>query len=271
MKQHLIALDLDGTLLTDDKKITEKTALAIQKAKDAGHIVMIATGRPYRATALYYKQLGLTTPVVNFNGAFVHHPLDQSWNPIHEPLSLSTVKDVIESMKEFPYNNLVAEVKDKVYVHFHDELVLNNFKMGKPTVTTGEIQEYLKEDPTSLLIQADESNVETIQTHLQNVHAEVVGNRIWNAPWGYVIEIFRNGLSKAAGLAHVANWLDLPKDRIIAFGDENNDLEMIDYAGTGIAMSNGIAELQAIADDITTFSNNEDGIADMLNKRLQLE
>lgn len=271
MKPHLIALDLDGTLLNDEKVITEKTALAIQEAKAKGHIVMIATGRPYRATALYYKQLGLTTPVVNFNGAFVHHPLQSDWQTIHEPLSLSVVKDVIDSMKDYPWNNLVAEVQDDVYVHYHDELMLNHFTMGKPTVTTGEIQRYLNDDPTSLLIQADESNVEMIQAHLQNVHAEVVGNRIWNSPWGYVIEVFRNGLSKAAGLAHVSKWLDIPKERIIAFGDENNDLEMIDYAGVGIAMSNGIEELKAIADDVTSFSNNDDGIAQALHERLKLE
>ncbi len=271
MKPHIIALDLDGTLLTDDKIITEKTALSIQKAKAQGHIVMLATGRPYRATELYYKQLGLTTPVVNFNGAFVHHPLEHNWQPIHEPLSLSVVKEVIESMQDFPWNNLVAEVRDDVYIHYHDEIVLDNFKMGKPNVTTGEIQQYLKDDPTSLLIQADESNVATIQSHLKQVHAEVVGNRIWHSPWGHVIEVFRSGLSKAAGLAHVSKWFDIPKDRIIAFGDEHNDLEMIDYAGVGIAMSNGIDELQKIADDVTTFSNNEDGIADVLNKRLQLK
>lgn len=270
MERHLIALDLDGTLLTDDKVITEKTAHTIQQAKDAGHIIMIATGRPYRATELYYKQLGLTTPIVNFNGAFVHHPLDPTWQTIHAPLALPVVKEVIESMQDFPWNNMVAEVKDDVYVHYHDEIVLSNFTMGKPNVTTGEIQQYLRDDPTSLLIQADESNVETIQAHLKSVHAEVVGNRVWNSPWGYVIEVFRSGLSKAAGLAHVAKWLDIPQERIIAFGDESNDLEMIDYAGFGVAMSNGIPELQSIADDITTFSNNEDGIAEVLNKRLQL-
>ncbi len=270
MKQHLIVLDLDGTLLTDDKFITDKTAEAIQKAKMAGHAVMFATGRPYRATELYYKQLDLTTPIVNFNGAFVHHPLDKSMETIHKTLSLSTVKEVMDSMQQFPWNNMVAEVKDDVYVHYHDELVLDNFKMGKPTVTTGDIQQYLKDDPTSLLIQADESNVEEIQNHLKHIHAEVVGNRVWNSPWGHVIEVFPSGLSKAAGLAHVAKWLDIPKERIIAFGDENNDLEMIDYAGIGIAMSNGIDELKAIADDVTVFSNNEDGIAHMLTKRLQL-
>lgn len=270
MKPHLIVLDLDGTLLTDDKRITEKTAQTIQKVKEEGHAVMFATGRPYRATELYYKQLGLSTPVVNFNGAFVHHPLDNSMETIHKTLSLSTVKEVMDTMQKFPWSNMVAEVKDKVYVHYHDELVLDNFKMGKPVVTTGDIQKYLKDDPTSLLIQANASDIETIQAHLQQAHAEVVGNRTWDSPWGHVIEVFPSGLSKAAGLAHVSKWLDIPKERIIAFGDENNDLEMIDYAGVGIAMSNGIDELKAIADDVTTFSNNEDGIADMLTKRLQL-
>lgn len=261
---------MDGTLLTDEKHITDKTAQAIQKAKAAGHAVMIATGRPYRATEFYYQQLGLSTPVVNFNGAFVHHPLDNSMASIHKTLSLSTVKEVMDTMQKFPWNNMVAEVKDDVYVHYHDELVLDNFKMGKPVVTTGDIQQYLQVNPTSLLIQANESDVETIQSHLKQIHAEVVGNRAWNSPWGHVIEVFPSGLSKAAGLAHVSKWLDIPKERIIAFGDEHNDLEMIDYAGVGIAMSNGIDELKSIADDITTYSNNEDGIADMLMKRLDL-
>lgn len=271
MKPHLIVLDLDGTLLTDEKVITTKTAQSIQLAKQQGHAVMIATGRPYRATEYYYQQLGLTTPVVNFNGAFVHHPLNHSMEAIHETLSLSVVKEVMETMQQFPWNNMVAEVKDDVYIQYHDELVLDNFKMGKPTITTGDIQHYLKEAPTSLLIQADETDVEIIQNQLQQIHAEVVSNRVWNSPWGHVIEVFQSGLSKAAGLAHVSKWLDIPKERIIAFGDENNDLEMIDYAGVGIAMTNGIDELKAIADEVTTFSNNEDGIADVLNKRLQLE
>lgn len=270
MRPHLIALDLDGTLLTDDKVITDKTARSIQKAKQQGHHVMIATGRPYRATEYYYHQLGLTTPVVNFNGAFVHHPRNSSWQTIHETLSLSVVKEVLEAMQQFPWNNIVAEVLDDVYVHYHDDKVIDNFKMGQPSVTTGDLHRYLQDDPTSLLIQADESHVEAIQNHLSQVHAEVVGNRLFNSPWGHVVEIFRSGLSKAAGLAHVAKWMDIPKERIIAFGDENNDLEMIEYAGHGVAMANSIDELISIADEVTTQSNNEDGIAEVLNERLQL-
>ena len=73
MKPHLIVLDLDGTLLTDQQQISAKRKTLLQ-AKEQGHQVMIATGRPYRASDLYYHELGLTTPIVNFNGAYVHHP-----------------------------------------------------------------------------------------------------------------------------------------------------------------------------------------------------
>ena len=77
MKQHLIVLDLDGTLLTDQKVISPKTKAILNQARKDGHQVMIATGRPYRASEIYYRELGLNTPIVNFNGAFVHHPDDK--------------------------------------------------------------------------------------------------------------------------------------------------------------------------------------------------
>ena len=71
-ERHLIALDLDGTLLKDDKTISRKTKEVLKKAKDHGHIVMIATGRPFRSSEMYYRELELDTPIVNFNGAFIH-------------------------------------------------------------------------------------------------------------------------------------------------------------------------------------------------------
>jgi len=64
--------------------------------------------------------------------------------------------------------------------------------------------------------------------------------------------------------------MNIPKDRIIAFGDEDNDLEMIDYAGTGVAMGNAIDQLKSIADEITD-TNNEDGISRILEERLSLQ
>ena len=84
-----------------------------------------------------------------------------------------------------------------------------------------------------------------IRDHLQAVHAEVIEHRRWGAPL-HIIEIVRRGLNKAVGIAHVAKDLGIPRERIIAFGDEDNDLEMIDYAGIGVAMGNGIPTLKIL-------------------------
>lgn len=88
--KHLIALDLDGTLLTDKKEISPRTKQAVLSAIEAGHIVVIATGRPHRASIDFYQELGLDTPMVNFNGALIHHPRDSKWDVLHNPLPLET-------------------------------------------------------------------------------------------------------------------------------------------------------------------------------------
>lgn len=268
MEQHLIVLDLDGTLLTDSKTISERTKNTLGKAKENGHEVMIATGRPFRASEAYYKELGLTTPIVNFNGAFVHHPLDEKWGLHHEPMDLKVVKNIVEACQDFKFHNIIAEILDDVYLHYHDEKLLDIFGFGNPSIQTGDLRTYLPASPTSLLIHAEEEHVQDIRNHLSDVHAEVIDHRRWGAPW-HVIELVKKGLNKAIGIQKVADSLSISQDRIIAFGDEDNDLEMLEYAGTGVAMGNGINSIQSVANEVTA-SNNDDGIALFLEERLKL-
>ncbi|MBO9128666.1 Cof-type HAD-IIB family hydrolase [Bacillus sp. 165] len=268
MQKHLIALDLDGTLLKDDKTISVRSKKAIAKAKEQGHVVVISTGRPYRASSLYYDELKLDTPMINFNGAYIHHPLDPSWGQYHEPLDLTIAQEIIKACAGFGVKNIYAEVIDDVYVRYIDEGMKHIFQFGNPKVHTGDLLRILQDNPTCLLIDADEQEVELIRTHLSDVHAEVIDHRRWAAPW-HIIEIVKSGLNKAVGLQRVAKHYDIPQDRIIAFGDEDNDFEMIEYAGHGIAMGNGIPALKSLANHVT-LSNEEDGIAIYLEEVLGL-
>ncbi|MDP4164117.1 MAG: Cof-type HAD-IIB family hydrolase [Bacillota bacterium] len=268
-EKHLIALDLDGTLLKDNKTISESTKIILQKAREQGHEVMIATGRPFRSSEMYYHELGLTTPIVNFNGAFIHHPLDSSWGAYHTPLDIKVAKDIVEECRAFNFHNIIAEVIDEVYFHYHDEKLLDIFSFGEPKITTGDLVHFLNDSPTSLLIHAEEDQVDKIRRRLSDVHAEVVDHRRWAAPW-HVIEIIRKGLHKAVGLKRVSEYLNIPKERIIAFGDEDNDLEMLEYAGHGIAMGNAIDQLKSIANGVT-LSNEEDGVGVYLQELLNLK
>ncbi|MFD2443163.1 Cof-type HAD-IIB family hydrolase [Bacillus sp. CGMCC 1.16607] len=268
-EKYIIALDLDGTLLKDDKTISSKTKKVLQKAKEAGHYVMIATGRPFRSSEMYYRELELNTPIVNFNGAFVHHPMNYNWGTYHSPLDIKVAKDIVEACQDFQFHNIIAEVMDDVFLHYHDQKLLDIFALGNPSITTGDLRKFLEQSPTSMLIHAEEEHVPTIRKHLSDVHAEVIDHRRWAAPW-HVIEIVRTGLNKAVGIQKVADYYQIPSSRIIAFGDEDNDLEMLEYAGYGVAMGNGIDQVKNIANDVT-LSNEEDGIGIYLNDLLKLK
>ncbi|MCY8512136.1 Cof-type HAD-IIB family hydrolase [Bacillus atrophaeus] len=267
-KPYLIALDLDGTLLKDDKTISEDTLRTIRQVKEAGHYVCISTGRPYRSSSMYYQQMGLTTPIVNFNGAFVHHPQDENWGRYHTSLPLEVVKQLVDISETYSVHNVLAEVIDDVYFHYHDERLIDAFNMNTTNVTVGDLRDNLGEDVTSVLIHAKEEDVPDIRAYLSDVHAEVIDHRRWAAPW-HVIEIIKSGMNKAVGLKKISDYYQIPAERIIAFGDEDNDLEMLAFAGCGVAMENGIDSVKQIA-DTTTFSNEEDGVSRFLKQHFSL-
>lgn len=268
MNQYIIAIDLDGTLLRNDKTISERNKKAIQQVIELGHKVVISTGRPYRASSQYYKELNLDTPIINFNGAYVHHPSKNDFTMAHAPLSLSLAKQVIQECDEIGIKNVFAEVIDDVYLRYEDA----NFKfisqLGNPRIILGDPLETLQHNPTSILIDAKESEVDRIQAHLSHFHAEFVDHRRWAYPM-HVIEILQTGISKATGLQQVCDYLQIPPTHLIAFGDEDNDKEMLQFAAHGIAMGNALTEIKSLANEIT-LTNEEDGIAHYLESFFQL-
>lgn len=266
--KHLIALDLDGTLLTDHKQISERSKQAIAKARADGHLVAISTGRPVRASIQYYRELALDTPMVNFNGAFVHHPDHSAFGAFHTPLDLKTAKAVIETCEAFNVSNIMVEVIDDFYLRYKDELFVETFTAGRSPLEYGDLLKVLKDQPTSVLIHPQEDQSEPLRQLLAKSHAEVIEQRVWGAPWS-IIEVIRAGVNKAVGLKRISDYYGIPRERIIAFGDEDNDLEMIEFAGQGIAMGNAIPELKTTANFITG-TNEQDGIADYLEEALNL-
>ncbi|MBT2599047.1 MULTISPECIES: Cof-type HAD-IIB family hydrolase [unclassified Oceanobacillus] len=267
-QKHLIAVDLDGTLLKDNKTISSRNKNTLHQAMNDGHIVVIATGRPHRASINYYHELGLKTPMVNFNGALVHHPLDASWKTLHTPMPIKTAHRIIDASYELQVKNILAEVQDEVYMDVYNEEILEVFQDNEERYIIGDIKSKLSEDPTSVLIHPKENHIKELRSHLDDYHAEIIEHRKWGAPWN-IIEIIRKGMNKAVGLQNIAKYYDIPKERIIAFGDEDNDLEMIDYAGVGVSMGNAIDSLVSISKH-QTVSNEEDGISIFLEEYLQL-
>ncbi len=269
--KHLIALDLDGTLLTTENKISARTKQVILRAIEQGHVVVIATGRPHRASIQYYHELGLDTPMVNFNGALIHHPKNRNWGTLHQPMSQQTALKIVDACYELSVHNMLAEVQDNVFLDKYDQQIIDTFhstSLKNPSFRIGSLRKELMDDPTSLLIHPRDDHIHELRSHLDDQHAELIEHRTWGEPWN-IIEIVRKGMNKAVGLKKIANHYNIPQERIIAFGDEDNDLEMIDFAGVGVAMGNAIDELKSIANYVTD-TNVEDGIGMFLENYLQI-
>ncbi|MFB4210827.1 Cof-type HAD-IIB family hydrolase [Shouchella sp. JSM 1781072] len=269
MKQrHLIALDLDGTLLPENQTISPRTKEALLKAKRAGHIVAIATGRPYRASKRYYEELNLTSPIINFNGASVHHPLDKQYPTTKETIDLKTSLHLISICKEVGIENMMVEMNDSFYMMKNEGFFANFLTDGIEPIASGSIESLLTEPPTAILVEPQVDRVQALRDTLDQTNTETTLQRWWKSHVS-VLEIAPNHVTKATALHEVAKHYNINTEHIIAFGDEENDLEMIQFAGQGIAMGNAIPELKDIAHAVTD-SNEEDGIAAYLEKALTL-
>ncbi|KEI53595.1 haloacid dehalogenase [Enterococcus faecium UC8668] len=270
LNKKLIAIDLDGTTLNQDSMITSKTKETLKKAINAGHHVSIATGRPFRMSHQFYQQLELTTPMVNFNGALVHIP-NQHWDGERETLINREIAfEILSQKKQLNLDFIAAENRDTFFIDsfdFFDEKIFASSRPGEKNLLS---PKNLTTNPTSLLVRTDKRFAEAVSAELTRQFGSYVDVRTWGGPTA-ILEIVSKGIQKAKGVQEIANYLSIDQQDVIAFGDEHNDLELLDYAGWGVAMTNGTDQLKGIANDVTPLSNQEDGLAVYLEKLLKLQ
>lgn len=266
--KKLIALDLDGTTLDQNSLITERTRKVLKRATQDGHTVVIATGRPYRMSENFYRELQLTTPMINFNGALVHLPGKKWIGELETSFNKQIVFDILAEKEKLQLDFVAAENRETFYIddlNFFDKQLFASEASNDNLLT----QTSLRKDPTSMLIRSQPTNVSQVSEQLKEQFGNAIEVNTWGGP-NAILEVVAKGIQKAKGLAHLANTLDFSAQDVIAFGDEHNDVEMLDYAGWGVAMQNGTEQAKAAANDVTAKPNSENGLADYLEKYLDL-
>lgn len=271
MNRKLIAIDLDGTTLNNDSQVTKETKQTIQRVIDQGHIVSIATGRPFRTSAQFYKQLELETPMVNFNGALCHHPKDSQWeNSYHSSLERDIALSLISLSKYSTVKLISAESLDHVYLDRSEEYPYTGGVPLTEAQTLPFTEEALQENPTSVnVFTGEEESIPYLQDKIVERHGNEIEVRTWGGPTP-TLEIVSTGIQKAMGVEKIANYYEIDRKNILAFGDEANDYEMIQYAGHGVVMKNGIDGLKEVSDAITSVTNHENGLANYLSTYFDL-
>lgn len=256
---RLIALDLDDTVLRTDKTISSRTEQAIRAAVQRGCHVVLASARPLGSIATYAQGLGVEGYCIALNGAVVATlpELERIRECYLSPKLVARILDL--DHKKLHAKNVFLEYP-RSYAAQYDGPDVEAYALlaEGPATYIGDLQRTSHDDVCKVVFRADNTPFPTL-AKLQETLGDGVAYVIWEGHWSF-IEVLPLGTSKAAALEWLAARLGIARDEILAVGDERNDIEMLAWAGIGVAMGNAHPEVKAVADWVTD-SVEEDGCA----------
>ncbi|WP_144937718.1 Cof-type HAD-IIB family hydrolase [Paenibacillus sp. 32O-W] len=259
MNYKLIALDVDGTLLNDRHELTPRTAELLREIHHAGAEIVLCTGRSPTNAVPYLREMGLDGIMITHNGAATVASREMAVLYQHS----FTIEEVVPFIHFCRENNLHFDLCTPFELYLEhvtewEQKMYESFKMT-PIVYKDLLQ--FKEPIVKFTIYSEKEKVDQAEQE-------------WGA-WKTPLRMIRSHLnfidwmhpeaSKGNALQQLARVRGISREEIIAIGNYYNDMDMIEYAGLGIAMDNSPQEVKQVADEVTA-SNNEDGVYLALRK-----
>jgi Cof subfamily protein (haloacid dehalogenase superfamily) len=266
--KKLVAIDIDSTLLNDERQITVAVREAIQRAIAQGVKIVITTGRPMPGVQPILDELGIQGPeqfVITYNGGWVQKA-DSSETIFKAPIAYEDY-ELVQTFADEQGAYLQVETPDAAHTVHHvinrwgsDENALVNLPLH-----VHEADELPRElDLIKAMITDETAFVDAVQ---KQVPATIQDRLTVIRSTAHNLEFINKTTSKGEALLRLADYLDIAHEETMAIGDQENDTTMIEMAGLGVAMGNAIEKLKKIAGDITT-SNNENGVAVALQRHV---
>lgn len=263
---RLLATDLDGTLFGHDLVVSPRTRAALKRWTDAGGIHAIATGRMFQATLPIAADLGVTAPLICYQGAWIRCPvtLADTW---HRTMDPALAREAIAALEAAGFGVQLFRDDGLFMTHVGEaQRAYMALSRVAPTMVGSWEEVFAAGAPTKIVAIAPEDAVRAQVVALR----ERFGDRLFvvqSQPT--FLEVAHRDVNKGVALAKLAEGLGVPMAEVVAVGDGQNDVDMIRAAGLGVAMGNGHPELKAAADRITG-SLAEDGVAQLI-EALMLE
>lgn len=271
MKEKILFLDLDGTLLNDQKEITPGNRQAIDQALALGHRIVVTSGRPAKSSLAQAERLGLAGEgcyVIAYNGGVVYDC--SSRQIVHrealEPEVLYRVYD------EAARRNIYIQTYDREDVVIEprcDEANAQRYctAIGLDWRRIESVRRDLSQPPVKALL-IDYRNRTPLEDMERWLKAEFAGQLdcFFSSP--YFVEVVPVGVNKGSAVTALCRQLGIDIRNAVAAGDESNDISMIRAAGVGVAMANAIPAAKEAADYITRRDNNHDGIEEVIRRFL---
>ena len=269
-KKYLISCDLDESLLKTNKTISLRTKLYIRKLVKKGHIFMINTGRPYQSALHFYKMLKIKNmPISGLNGTQITF-LDENYervNYIPFGFEQNLFRDFINEVKDYLVGAHVEDINQHYLLKGYIPVWLDNTHVGIKKDFVDDFASCIPSEPLLANLYLKKEDAHIFDKVLAKEKYKIFKNEVWEIGDGLIsYEIHDRNINKASSMLYMANYYGIPKEDIIAFGDNQNDIEMLSEAGVGVAMCNGLESVKKLVKHITKKDNNHNGIADYLRR-----
>jgi Cof subfamily protein (haloacid dehalogenase superfamily) len=270
MGKKIFFFDLDGTLLTSDKKISLKTLEALRTFTDAGNYFCINTGRAIESAKAVYRGLKL-----DFKGSFLCgsngtqiYSVDEERYVYRTGIPLELVPRILDLSEEYDVH--CHTYNEDHIVSRHDNECMKYYRrvIKTPLLITQDVLKEVKEPPSKMI--SIELHDHAKQERFRMALKEMVGERLtllYSNP--YYLEIFPSEAGKGSVVKRLADYLGVDIKDTYAAGDEQNDISMIEAAGCGIAMINGTDMVREAADVVTRYDNDHDGLAEFILRAIE--
>lgn len=255
---RLLALDLDLTLFGIDLAISPRVLSAISKAKGLGTAITIATGRDGKLAARFARELEITTPIICAQGGCIYdHQADRVLHEVR--LKGELVPEVLKAAESYGWN-IHFEVFDQTYLPAQSNHPPVLFELMRYTrwVRVGDLRQDMPEPPHKFIVTLSRPED---RERVVNEMSEALRGEITIVPsHPYLVEGLPAGVDKGHGLQWLADYLGIKQGEVMAVGDSEADVPMIEWAGIGVAMGDGSATAKAAADWVAP-TLQEDGAA----------
>lgn len=270
---RLVALDLDGTLLDDRGRISAADADALRQFAASGGLVVLASGRMTANIRPFYDALGIDGPTIGYNGALARDSLAAGSGVIVETPLPARCADQLMAYTRREHFHLNYYLDEKLYARDDPDLRrfadLYSHQTGAVFHFLPDFEAFRGREPTKLILVTDP----TVPGQPNPRHRDELYD-VWRARWGgdvtvmrtnpEYLEFYHRDAGKGHALSALARHCDIPQSLTLAFGDNFNDVSMLQWAGCGVAVANSNHDARAAADWISPLSNNESAVADAL-------
>lgn len=260
----MVALDLDGTLLREDKQITVRTVKTIHKIQKMGVKVVIATARPPRGMRHIAQALKIDSYWVTYNGAMIYDP-QVNKHIHHQPLPSALARKIVKTARKADKDCVISlEILDKWYTDHVDETLPTEISRHFSPDFIGPLEAFLKVPVTKLLALAPPERIPNIRMAVEKKFANLVTAAVSD---NHLLQYIHKDADKCIALKKVADLYDIDPRRVMCIGDAPNDVTMLRWAGLGVAVANAW-DCAKQAANVIVPSNDEGGATYAIRKYL---